>query len=68
MISKAVLRHLKVMGPLTADELAVRIEIPAPHVRAAIAELCFRDRLVTSVDGQRVQLGEPPADWPQAVA
>lgn len=62
IISKSILEALEEFGPLTIPELERAVGIPAPHINAAISELCFVDRLVSS-DGQRITLEAPPENW-----
>lgn len=64
MISEGIVRLLASVGPLTVGEISERMSIPSGHVRAAVCELVYRDRVACS-DGRRIALGAPPADWPR---
>lgn len=63
MISEGIVRLLGA-GPLTVAQISERMSVPAAHVRAAVCELVYRDRLACS-DGRRIMLGAPPASWPK---
>lgn len=63
MISQGIVRMLESVGPLSVEEISVRMSIPSGHVRAAVCELAYRDRRVCS-DGRRITLGAPPDSWP----
>jgi hypothetical protein len=66
-VSAGIVRIIEEQGPLSAAELAQRMCLPTPHIRAAVSELCFKDRVLT-VDPaapERFVLGTPPDDWPK---
>lgn len=64
ILSKTILQALQMGGPQTAEQLAHRCGLPTPHIRAALSEMCFESRAVTS-DGRKFSAGPPPKSWPQ---
>ena len=60
-ISSGILRQLG-QGPATADELAVAMSIPRPHIRAAVTELVHMHRAITCDRDGLFSIGTPP-DW-----
>lgn len=62
IISGHIVEALEEFGPLTIEQLEQAVGVPAPHLRAALSELCFNDRLVSS-DGKHFILEPPPESW-----
>lgn len=63
MISAHVYAVLEQHGPMTVEEISEAIQVPRPHIRAAVAELCFKDRKVTCVGKDLIRIGTPPDTW-----